>query len=278
MHGTNYIYGPPPVHDWPSDNWGDDCQPLYPAERPPSVATPPHPRVVAPNPAPCTPRFGFNTDWRGNRCAKLHEGATQSSLHESVPAAPPAQPATLSPCRLNLGINRNWFDSKCGKLHEDAAKAGPDSATPPVSPPTCTLNLGVNRNWLDSKCAKLHENGPQAGQNIDTKSLREMFSSVVPSIDLHAYRSHVANWTFDIILLVFAVLIAIICVRLASWMFNGWSRQAELAENDYLPPRPPEHSAEDVRKRYDPFDRRPQQARELVDRARELQTSLFGSP
>jgi hypothetical protein len=255
MHVTNHR--PPPVHDWTYDDWGDDCPVPY-RERSPSVAALPHPRVDAPKSPPCTPRFGLNTNWAGNTCAKLH--------------------ASEPSCDLRLGINRNWLDGKCTKLHESAAQAASEPTTPPVGAPPCTLNLGVNRNWLDSRCAKLHESVPQTGQDIGTTSLRDFFSSVVAPIDLRAYRANVANWTFDVILVVAAVFVALVFARLVSWMFNERSRRAEREDGSDLSPLPPEPFTEDVPGRYGPFDRRPQQDQEFRVRANELQTSLFGRP
>ena len=270
--------------DWPNRDCCDDCPPPHP-QRWPAMAALPSPRVVVPNSAPCTPRFGINTDWGSGNCAELHETVAQAVPPVvAVPSVRPDGSATPQvsslPCRLHLGINRNWLDSNCAKLHEETAPASSAPVTPAKTAPPCSLNLGVNRDWLDSKCAKLHagENVPQAGQDAGAKSLRDVFSSIVAPIDLHAYRASLSNWTFDIILVVAAVFVVLICARLVGWASNRPSRGTEGLDGEYLSPVTPQNVAEPVPKRHDPFDRRPQQAQELAERAKELQTALFGQP
>jgi hypothetical protein len=269
--------------DWPHDDWGDDCPPPYP-KRWHSMAALPSPQVVVPNSPPCAPRFGLSTDWGGNTCAKLHE--TVGQVVSPGPAPPVRQDgsakpqAGLLPCGLNLGINRNWLDSNCAKLHEGTVQANAAPTTPAQTAPPCVLNLGVNRDWLDGNCARLlkNDNVPQAGQDAGTKSSRDIFSSIVAPIDLHAYRASLANWTLDVILIVAAVFIVLLCARLVGWASNRQPDRTERRVSDGLSPLTSQYFAEPAPRRSDPSDRRPQQAQELADRAKELQIALFGQP
>jgi hypothetical protein len=185
----------------------------------------------------------------------------------SVSAPPHSRVVVPDPpsCTSHFGVNTDWRDNECGNLHESAAQAGPAEPTiPPVSARPCVLNLGIDRNWLDNKCAKLDESAAQA--------------SVVQPADGQAYRSIFANLGFGIALAVVAVAIALVCARLAAWTFNEWSSRTKRQESNHLSPLTPEHLAEDVYQRHEPFDRRAQQAQQLADRIKEVQTSLFGRP
>jgi hypothetical protein len=266
-----FVFG---VNDEPYDGWADDCPPPSP-RRWHSVSAPPLPRVVVAK-TPCTPHFGFNTNWSDSRCAKLHE-----TLAQAAPAEPTAPAAPAPHCTLNLGVNRNWLDRNCAKLYDDsAAQAGPaDQTTRPAPAPPCVLNLGVNRDWLDSNCAKLHDSTKQPAQTTGmVDRLRDIFSSVVHPADWQAYRPIVADVSFAIVLAVVLVVIALLCARLVWWIFEGRSPRLRRQESNQVSLLTPDPFAASVRTRQDPSDPRVRQARELADRANELQMSLFGQP
>jgi hypothetical protein len=263
-----------PVNDWPYDAWIDDCPPPHP-RRWPSVWPPPSPRVVVPDPLPCTPRFGVNTNWSDNRCAKLNVSVAQAG-----PAEPAAQPAPAPHCALNLGVNRNWLDSRCAKLYGDStAQAGPaPPTTPPASTPRCVLNLGIDRDWLDSNCARLPNSAAQPGQAAGLDRLRDMFSSVVHPADWQAHRPIVVKVGLAAAVAVALVIIALLCAGLVRWTIERRARRMRRQENNRLSLLSPEPLAASARTGSAPFDPRARQARELADRANELQNALFGQP
>ena len=231
------------------------------------MAAPPPPRVVV-DPPPCTPRFGLNTNWSDSGCAKLHETAARVV----VPGQPKPQPVPPPNCVLNLGINRNWLDANCAKLYADSApQPGPPVPIPPPAPsaPHCELNLGVNRDWFDSNCAQL-----QPGKATGMDRLRDIFSS--HPLDAQAYRPVLDNAAFATAVVIAFVIFAYLCARLVWWIFEG--RDSRPRPQDRNPVTLLTPDAASVRTRDEPSDLRARQARELADRANELQASLFGQP
>jgi hypothetical protein len=255
------------VYDGPYYDWADDCPPP-PPRRWHAVAAPPPPRVVV-DPPPCKPRFGINTNWSDSGCAKLH-----TTVAQVVPAERTTPPAPPPDCVLNLGINRNWLDANCAKLYADSpAQPAPAVPTPPpaASALRCELNLGVNRDWFDSNCAKL-----QPGKATGMDRLRDFFSSVVHPSDLQAYRPVLGDAVFATAAVIAFLIFAYLCARLVWWIFEGRdSRPRPQASNRVTLLTP---DAASVRTRSEPSDLRARQARELADRANELQASLFGQP
>jgi hypothetical protein len=129
FYGPVRFTNPPPVHpraaielppctpragvntDWS----GNKCAPLHDDASYALLPAPPaHPQVWHPAPSaqpqasqpappaqvqapsadlpPCTPRAGINTDWSGNKCAPLHDSAS-----DTLAPAPPAQPQASQP-------------------------------------------------------------------------------------------------------------------------------------------------------------------------------------
>jgi hypothetical protein len=97
----------PPQYAWGYD-WFDDCPPPYNG-RVAFMQPPPARARVAVHLPPCKPHAGINTDWRGNKCAMLHNNYSsyasmptppaqpQASLPAQPQASPPAQPQASQP-------------------------------------------------------------------------------------------------------------------------------------------------------------------------------------
>jgi hypothetical protein len=242
------------VYDGPYYDWADDCPPPPQPRRWHAVAAPPPPRVVV-EPRPCTPRFGLNTNWSDSGCAQLHQ-----TVARVVPAQPITPPVPAPHCVLNLGINRNWLDANCAKLYADSpVQPGPPVPTPPPAPsaPRCELNLGVNRDWFDSNCAKL-----QPGKATGMDRLRDF-----PVLGDAVFATGVV---------IAFVIFAYLCARLVWWIFEGRDSGPRPQDSNRVTLLAPD--AASVRTRPEPSDQRARQARELADRANELEAALFGQP
>jgi hypothetical protein len=256
--------------------------------------------VAVPDSPECTPRFGVNTNWSGNTCAKLYASVAQARPVELAASPAPEPP---SHCTLNLGINRNWLDGHCAKLYGDsptlagptqAAPVAPSTAPPSTTPPSttspsttpppntsrCEPNLGFNRDWLDSNCAKLHDDVAQPGQTKGVSGmdrLGEMLSSVVHPADWLPYRSLITDVSYGIGVAAVLIVIAVLAARFLWWAFEGRFRGIPRQQRDRVSLLTTDPFAS-VRTRNDIIDPRARQARDVADRANELQASLFGQP
>jgi hypothetical protein len=140
------------------------------------------------------------------------------------------------------------------------------------------LNLGIDRDWLDSNCARLPNSAAQPGQAAGLDRLRDMFSSVVHPADWQAHRPIVVKVGLAAAVAVALVIIALLCAGLVRWTIERRARRMRRQENNRLSLLSPEPLAASARTGSAPFDPRARQARELADRANELQNALFGQP